>query len=82
MYQRKLTVELDRWKASTSRKPLIIRGARQVGKTTLVGMFATGFDYYIPLNLDKSGNNKNIKRQRIQTPEFAILSNRKNARLH
>ncbi len=56
MYQRKLTDELVRWKSSASRKPLILRGARQVGKTTLVEMFAEGFDYFIPLNLDKSAD--------------------------
>ena len=54
MYDRKLTGELDRWKASVTRKPLILRGARQVGKTTLVEMFAAGFDHFIHLNLDKS----------------------------
>ena len=54
MYKRTLAFELDRWKSSASRKPLILRGARQVGKTTLVEMFATGFDYFVHLNLDKS----------------------------
>lgn len=32
--------DLDRWIAKTTRKPLIIRGARQVGKSTLVRQFA------------------------------------------
>ncbi|MFA4852254.1 MAG: AAA family ATPase [Bacteroidales bacterium] len=53
MYKRKLTKELLLWKNSATRKPLIIRGARQVGKTTLVEMFSSEFDYFIPLNLDK-----------------------------
>ncbi|MCX6277316.1 MAG: AAA family ATPase [Bacteroidetes bacterium] len=54
MFKRILTDELVRWKSSVSRKPLILRGARQVGKTTLVEMFAVGFDYFVHLNLDKS----------------------------
>lgn len=29
-------VELEQWKDSPNRKPLLIRGARQVGKTYLV----------------------------------------------
>ncbi len=33
--------ELIRWKSSTRRKPLIINGARQVGKTWLVKQFAS-----------------------------------------
>ncbi len=37
---RKQFADLDRWLAQPSRKPLIIRGARQVGKTALVRLFA------------------------------------------
>ena len=44
---------LETWKKSTTRKPLILRGARQVGKTTLVENFATEFDCYLKLNLDE-----------------------------
>ena len=36
------------------RKPLVIRGARQVGKTTLVNQFAAQFEQYIYLNLELS----------------------------
>ena len=32
--------ELTSWKKSSDRKPLILRGARQVGKTTLIHQFA------------------------------------------
>jgi predicted AAA+ superfamily ATPase len=31
---------LDRWIQSRRRKPLVLRGARQVGKSTLVRLFA------------------------------------------
>lgn len=34
------------------RKPLVIRGARQVGKTTLVNQFAAQYEQYIYINLD------------------------------
>jgi uncharacterized protein len=40
MFQRNILIELDRWKNSRYRKPLILRGARQVGKTTAVEMFS------------------------------------------
>jgi len=33
-------LELSRWHAKPRRKPLVIRGARQVGKSTLVRNFA------------------------------------------
>lgn len=35
------------------RKPLVLRGARQVGKTTLVKLFAKEFDTYIYMNLEE-----------------------------
>lgn len=46
------------WKDSKQRKPLILRGARQVGKTTLVNRFAMEFDHYIYLNLELSQDKK------------------------
>lgn len=44
---------LEAWKKNTMRKPLVLCGARQVGKTTLVESFATGFDCFLKLNLDE-----------------------------
>ena len=38
--RRKAIEELYRWKASADRKPLIMQGARQVGKTWLMKEFA------------------------------------------
>ncbi len=43
MYRNKI-IELKKWKDSKNRKPLIIRGARQVGKTWLMKEF--GKEYY------------------------------------
>lgn len=37
---RKAIEELYKWKASVDRKPLIVQGARQVGKTWLMKEFA------------------------------------------
>ena len=54
MYKRQLLLELENWRQSKPRKPLVIRGARQVGKTTLVNQFATQYEQYIYLNLELS----------------------------
>ncbi len=54
MIKRQLLKDLEVWKSKKKRKPLILRGARQVGKTTLVKMFGKKFDYSINLNLEKS----------------------------
>jgi len=54
----KRTVEsyLHQWKVSKSRKPLMIRGARQVGKTTLIRTFAKSYQNAIVLNLERKGD--------------------------
>lgn len=53
MIERRLLSSLQEWKNSDSRKPLILRGARQVGKSTLVDEFAKSYDVYLKLNLDE-----------------------------
>lgn len=52
MFKRKLLLELEKWRQNIPRKPLVIRGARQVGKTTLVNQFAAQYEQYIYLNLE------------------------------
>ena len=52
MFNRNIIEELDKWLVQTNRKPLVLRGARQVGKTTLVKQFASQFKQYIYLNLE------------------------------
>ena len=52
MFKRDILFHLERWKVDTHRKPLILRGARQVGKTTVVNEFGKQFDNYLYLNLE------------------------------
>ena len=52
MFQRAALEELIKWGDNPTHKPLIIRGARQVGKTTLVTQFANRFTHYVYLNLE------------------------------
>lgn len=54
MFKRALLLELEKWRQNIPRKPLVIRGARQVGKTTLVNQFAAQYEQYIYLNLELS----------------------------
>ena len=55
-FKRHVITYLVDWKASKNRKPLILRGARQVGKTTLVTEFAKSYDFFISLNLEKAAD--------------------------
>lgn len=56
MFERIAIRYLRSWAAKEERKPLVLRGARQVGKTTLVELFAQDFDTYIYLNLEEREN--------------------------
>lgn len=52
--KRKVDIELENWKRSPSRKPLIIRGSRQVGKSSSVRNLADTFKYFIEINFDEN----------------------------
>ncbi len=56
MFQRNHIEVLRQWRNSPRRKPLIIRGARQVGKTTLVKEFSADFKQFVHLNLEKKSD--------------------------
>ncbi len=58
MIQRNAMIFLDEWAKNSDRKPLVLRGARQVGKTTLVNEFALKYEVYLKLNLDKESHRK------------------------
>lgn len=51
-YTRQIEIDLLEWKNAPTRKPLLLRGARQVGKTTVVDAFAKHYTQYISLNLE------------------------------
>jgi len=51
--KRSAELYLDQWKVRDNRKPLIIRGARQVGKTYLVRLLAKKFENLIEINFER-----------------------------
>lgn len=44
---------LRKWKKDPIRVPLLIRGARKVGKSWLVKMFGEEYSHYIEINFEK-----------------------------
>ncbi len=53
--KRFLYKQLQKWKNSPDRKPLILEGARQVGKTWLLDEFGKGeYKHYIKINCDNN----------------------------
>lgn len=58
MFRRNIISKLEAWKQDKKHKPLILRGARQVGKTTVVNEFGSQFDNYLYFNLERNENAK------------------------
>ncbi len=54
MFERNVVKQLREWAGRPHHKPLVLRGARQVGKTTLVDQFAKDYGVYLKLNLERS----------------------------
>ena len=54
MFNRDIIHRLKQWKSSDSRKPLILRGARQVGKTTVVNEFGKTYANYLYYNMEQT----------------------------
>ena len=52
-YRRHIDNKLLEWKNSARRKPLLIRGARQVGKTAAVRELGKTFKNFVEINLEK-----------------------------
>lgn len=63
MFKRRIEHELMRWKSEDHRKPLILRGARQVGKTTTVKSFAGFFKIFLYVNLDLEEDRQLFERE-------------------
>lgn len=67
MFKRKAEKALKNWGKSKENKPLILRGARQVGKSTLVQEFGKDYKQFISLNLERTkdagffGGEDNVK---------------------
>jgi predicted AAA+ superfamily ATPase len=50
--QRNIDKDLLEWKNSGSRKPLLLRGARQVGKSSSIRELGKQFDYFFEINFE------------------------------
>ena len=52
--ERSVDKELKAWSKLAERKPLLLRGARQVGKSSAVRNLATKFDHFVEVNFDEN----------------------------
>jgi predicted AAA+ superfamily ATPase len=53
MFKRIIDLHLDKWRLESHRKPLLLRGARQVGKTVAIRQLGQKFDYFVEINFEQ-----------------------------
>ena len=71
--KRAVWTELEEWKARAGRKPLLLRGARQVGKTWLMREFGRQkYDKVVVVNFD---TNTTMHRLFTQEKDVRLLLN-------
>jgi predicted AAA+ superfamily ATPase len=80
VFERGIEKRLAEWAAQGNRKPLLLRGARQVGKTFAVRRFAARFDCFIELNLEHGGDRAPFGRGLEVEEVFQAIVLRKHAR--
>ena len=72
--KRKIDAFLEKWKARSTKKPLIIRGARQIGKTETIRHFAARhYDHIVEINFVDSPVFKTITAEGYR-PEHIIAA--------
>jgi uncharacterized protein len=64
---------LENWSISNHRKPLMLRGARQVGKSSSVRNLAQRFEYFIEINFDENTRFKSIFEQNLDVADICEL---------
>ena len=57
---RNIDKDLSAWKQAAKHKPLILRGARQVGKSSTIRELAKQFDYFLEINFEEK-ESKDVK---------------------
>lgn len=69
--ERVIIEKLNEWKVSKRRKPLILRGARQVGKTWILEKFGEGFkDGFLRIDLEKQKEYRQFFEQTKEIPRL------------
>ncbi len=76
--QRDIDGTLLEWADSKHRKPMVLRGARQTGKTASVRHFGASFDLFLELNLERFDDLSLVRACRSHTDLLRALKARHN----
>jgi len=69
--ERTIDAFLLEWKNKSNRKPLLLRGARQIGKSTAIRHLGEQFDYYIEANFEKNSSLKTLFTSNLSVHDIA-----------
>lgn len=76
-YKRIIDSYLSEWASRKVHKPILLRGARQVGKSTAVRHLGEQFKYYVEINLEKQPDYKTLFSKDLQVkrivPQMAAM---------
>lgn len=61
---------LSEWASRSVHKPLLLRGARQVGKSTAVRNFSLQFENYVEINFERNPEYKPLFQPNIEVPRI------------
>ena len=79
-YERIIDQYLSEWAARPTHKPVLLRGARQVGKSTAIRHLGEQFKYFVEINLEKQSEYKALFLQNIDVkrivPQMRMCQNR------
>lgn len=73
MFKRLIDLHLDRWKTDPFRKPLLLRGARQVGKTHAIRRLGAQFQSFVEVNFEQLEGAASLFEKDL-VPEKLIMS--------
>ena len=76
-YERIIDQYLSEWATRATHKPVLLRGARQVGKSTAVRHLGEQFKYFVEINLEKQSDYKILFQQNLDVkrivPQMAAM---------
>lgn len=77
-FRRSIDLDLLEWAQAPRRKPLVLRGARQTGKTASVRHLGQGFELFLELNLERHEDRTLVRTCRSAEDLLAALQVRHN----
>jgi len=69
-FNRKIDSALEEWMLDKKHKPLLLRGARQVGKSSAVRNLSKKFEYYIEINFEEAKEVRIVFENSNLTPQL------------